>query len=188
MNKSTIETNEDLEIVLQNIISPNPNNADIKLTSELIKAYRKNLNSVEGFLFHIKNNQNSRIRQLAAILLNKKIETHWQKLESNIQANIRKLLMDLISVEKDFLVAKAIANLMFKISKVSLITEEWNDLHEYIFSDPSVFNSTQAHLFELNLYIIAELIEGCPLQLKHKYLQVNNIIILALTQGSAKVK
>jgi len=185
--KIEINNVQELEIILNIILNPNPNTAKIKKTTELVKAYRKKPSSVESFLFIIKNNSSAKLRQLSAILLNKKIESHWDKLDQNFKENTQKLLLELLTQEKEFLVAKAIANLIFRLAKLSLLANEWNSLHNYIFMDPSNFNSSQSHLFELNLYIISELIETCPNQLKPKFLEINNIITLSLTQGSSKV-
>ena len=185
--KKEISTVEELEFLLKVIISPNPNNTDIKKSTELVKLFRKKPECVESFLFILKNNQSNHLRQLSAILLNKKIESHWHKLDPTFKVNTRILLIDLITKEKDFLVAKAIANLIFKIAKVCLIDQEWNDLLDYIFIDPSKFNKEQTHLFELNLYIISELIETSYKQLKGKYGEINTIISLSLTQGTSKV-
>jgi len=184
--KIEIKNVEELEIALKIILCPSNNN-EIKSTTELVKAFRKKPSSVESFLYVIKNGSLSNIRQLAAILLNKKIESHWEKLDDNFKQNTIKLLIELLTNEKEFLVAKAIANLMFKIAKVTLISEEWNELHNYIFTDPTKFNSSQIQLFEFNLYIISELVESCHKQLKPKFNEINTIITLSLTQGTSKV-
>ncbi len=73
-------TYEQLDYLLGTIVSNNPNNTEIKQSQELLKKYSKNLLSVEGYLLHVKNNQNPKARQLAAILLNKKLEKHWQSM------------------------------------------------------------------------------------------------------------
>lgn len=176
-----------LEEALKVLTSPVPNNEQIKKVTELIKKYRKKVESVESFLFIIKNNPVPQIRQLSAILLKRKIDTHWNNLEEGFRNQTIALFIELITNEKEFLVSKAIANVIFKVARVTMISEDYNSLHDYIFSEPDKYSENQAHLFELNLYIISELIEFCYQHIKPKLGLVNNIVKMSLTRGTNRV-
>lgn len=179
---------EELENILMKIISRNPNKEDIQHTNETIKKYSKNILSVEGFLMQIKNNPNDKIRQLSAILLNRKLEKHWLKMDKTTQETFKAMILEFISREKNFLVLKAIANLVYRIAKLNLISNEWSDLLNYIFTDPQKYSADQANLFELNLYVISELIESCSFYLKDKLEQIKTILELALQHGNQRMK
>ena len=181
-------TYEQLDYLLNTIVSSNPNNTEIKSSQEVLKKYSKNILSVEGYLLHVKKNNNPKARQLAAILLNKKLEKHWQNMEPNIQNTFKNMIIELYMSEKNFLVLKAIANLLYRIAKLNLINGEWNELLNFIFSDPQSYSSEQAYIFELNLYIISELIENCSFYLKKNLSEIKNIIVIALNHGSNKMK
>lgn len=181
-------TYEELEFILNKIASPNPNKEDIMNTNDAIRKYSRNILSVEGFLLQIKNNPNLKIRQLSAVLLKRKLEDHWNKMEQNIQTSIKDFILQLFISEKNYLVLKAIANLIFKIAKQSLIHNQWTDLHEFIFSDPQKYSQDQASLFELNLYIISELIESSSYHLKSRLPIIKSILEVSINMGSQKMK
>lgn len=179
---------EELQFILAKIVSSNPNKEEMTHCNIMIKKYSKNILSVEGYLLQIKTNENFKIRQLSAILLNRKLEKHWQKMEDSIQVQLKKLIIEIFFQEKHYLVLKAISNLIYRIAKLNLINQEWNDLLDFIFTDPAKYSTEQAYLFELNLYIISELIESCSHYIKHKLLEIKNILMLALTMGSQRMK
>ena len=178
---------DELESILLKVVSSNPKKEEIQNCYTILKDYKKNINCVEQFLKHIKINNNDKVRQLAAIILNRKIEKHWANFNNQIKLEIKNLLLELIRNEKNYLVAKAIAHLIFRVAKLSLISGEWNDLLEFIFSDPSKYSKEDAHMFELNLYVICELIDVCSFYLKHKLALIKNILQLALNFGTPRV-
>lgn len=74
-------TYDQLDTILNTVVSSNPNNQEIKESNELLKKYLKNILSVEGFISQIKTNQNYKIRQLASILLYRKFDKHFEKMD-----------------------------------------------------------------------------------------------------------
>ena len=178
---------DELESILLKVVSSNPIKEELQNCYTVLKEYKKNISSVEEFLKQIKLNNNEKVRQLAAILLNRKIEKHWANLTDQIKVEIKKLLLELFRNEKNYLVAKAIAHLIFRVAKISLVSGDWNDLHEFIFTNPSSYSKEQAYMFELNLYIISELIDVCSFYLKHKLELIKTILQLALNLGTPRV-
>ena len=178
---------DELESILLKVVSSNPIKEELQNCYTVLKEYKKNISSVEEFLKQIKLNNNEKVRQLAAILLNRKIEKHWANLTDQIKVEIKKLLLELFRNEKNYRVAKAIAHLIFRVAKISLVSGDWNDLHEFIFTNPSSYSKEQAYMFELNLYIISELIDVCSFYLKHKLELIKTILQLALNLGTPRV-
>ena len=178
---------DELESILLKVVSSNQIKEELQNCYTVLKEYKKNISSVEEFLKQIKLNNNEKVRQLAAILLNRKIEKHWANLTDQIKVEIKKLLLELFRNEKNYLVAKAIAHLIFRVAKISLVSGDWNDLHEFIFTNPSSYSKEQAYMFELNLYIISELIDVCSFYLKHKLELIKTILQLALNLGTPRV-
>ena len=146
-------TNDNINLLLTTITSPQPSNVQIKQSTELLKKYSENIQSVEGLLFQIKTNQDFKCRQLSSVILYKCIDKHWLQIDSEKQQLIKKLLIELYSSEKVYLVLKGISNIIYKICKRTLINKEWDDLLNLIFSSPDKYSNEQADLFELNLYI-----------------------------------
>jgi hypothetical protein len=180
--------NDELIYLLQAIVSPKPNNEEIKKAQDMLKKYNKNILSVEGYLLQSKNNPDPLIRQLAATLLDRKLEKHWQSMDQDTQKIFKNLILEIYATEKTHLVLKSIANLIFRIAKLNLINGESNDLLDMIFTDPGSYNQDQAGLFELNLYILAQLIENCSFYIKPKLGEIRKIIEAGLKSGTNKMK
>lgn len=184
-------TYEQLDIFLNKLVSPNPNNQEIKECNDQLKKYIKNILSVEGLISHIRNNQNPQIRQLACILLYRKFEKHFVKLDENVQENIKNIMFELYLKETNFLVLKAISNIIYKITKIYLIdnkTEKSNELLDFILKDPQSYKQEEADKFSANLNILSELIENSFVYLHDRIEQIKNIIQISLKMGTNKIK
>ena len=181
-------TNENIQALLATITSPQPNNEQIKQATEVLKKYSENILSVEGLLYQMKNNQDFKARQLASIILYKCIDRHWLQIDSQKQTLIKQLIMELYAKEKVYLVLKGISNIIYKICKRSLINNEWDDLLNLVFASPNKYSNDQAELFELNLYVIAELASSCMEQIKPKLPIIGEILNTSLTNGNIKIK
>ena len=184
-------TYEQLEILFNKFVSPNPNNQEIKECNDQLKKYIKNILSVEGLIVHIKDNRNPQIRQFACILLYKKFEKHFVKLDEQIQENIKNLMFELYFKERNFLVLKAISNIIFKITKIYLIdnkTQKANELLDFILKDPQSYKQEEADKFSANLNILSELIESNFVYLHERIEQIKNIIQISLRMGTNKIK
>ena len=181
-------TNENIQALLATITSPQPNNEQIKQATEVLKKYSENILSVEGLLYQMKNNQDFKARQLASIILYKCIDRHWLQIDSQKQTLIKQLIMELYAKEKVYLVLKGISNIIYKICKRSLINNEWDDLLNLVFASPNKYSNDQAELFELNLYVIAELASSCMEQIKPKLPIIGEILNTSLTNGNIKMK
>ena len=181
-------TNDNIDLLLTTMTSPQPSNVQIKQSTELLKKYSENIQSVEGLLFQIKTNQDFKCRQLSSVILYKCIDKHWLQIDSEKQQLIKKLLIELYSSEKVYLVLKGISNIIYKICKRTLINKEWDDLLNLIFSSPDKYSNEQADLFELNLYIIAELASSSMEYIKAKLPDIKNILTASFSMGNTKMK
>ncbi len=183
-------SNDNINELLEVFTSPQPDNDKIKKSTEIIKKYSETLESVEGYLSQIKTNQKPSCRQLASILLYKSIDKHWSKINNEKKNQIKNLIMELYSQEKVYLVLKGIAYVIYKISKQTLLNNEWDDLLNMIFSSPDKYNNEQAYLFELNLHVISDLCNSNMdyLKEKGKLNDIKNILNAAFSMGSDKMK
>lgn len=190
-----------------------PKKEDLEKAQDLIKSYSKNKESISMLLKHIEMNQKNSNKQLAALLLSKKIIKHWNgtyNKNNNTSCNnivtkdektkILESLITLISKEKNYIVCKTIALTLSKllISNINNIISENNNtidyeteilLNNYIFKDPSVYNSSESHIFEVNLFIISEVLEECNSESLVPYLaSIKNIVTIAINNGNNKMK
>ena len=183
-------SNDNINELLEVFTSQQPDNDKIKKSTEIIKKYSNTIESVEGYLYQIKTNQKPSCRQLASILLYKSIDKHWSKINNEKKNQIKNLIMELYSQEKVYLVLKGIAYVIYKISKQTLLNNEWDDLLNMVFSSPDKYNNEQANLFELNLHIIADLSNSSMdcLKEKGKINEIKNILNAAFLMGNDKMK
>lgn len=188
MDDPTQFTNEHIDIMLSTLTSIHPDNNQIKQSTEALKKFSEHIQSVEMLLYQMKNNQNGNNRQLAGVVLYKCIDKHWQKIPQDKQLLIKTLLIELYSKETTKLALKAIAHVIMKICKQTLLNKEWDTLLDIVFANPSQYNTEQQLLFELNLYIISELISSSMEYLKHKLNDINNILTVAFSMGNTTMK
>jgi len=180
---------QELIAILNILISINPNNLEIKQANDIINKFNKNILSLESYLNLIKINENFKIRQLSAILLMKKLEKHWANLGDNIKSSFCSLLLEAYSTEKHYLVLKSIGEVIYRLMKMLLANQENSELFlNIIFRDPLTYTIEEINIFEVNLYIISELIENNYPYIKEKTSSIKIIIENSLKSGSNKMK
>lgn len=184
-------TYEELELLLNKLVSNNPNNEEIKECNDQLKKYIKNILSVEGFVAHIKNNKNVKIRQLACVLLYKKFDKHFSKLDEVTQNNVKNIIFELYLKESSFLVLKAISNVIYKITKFYLVDNNIqmaNQILDFILKDPQSYAQDEADRFSANLNILSQIIENNLVYVHERLPQIKNIIQISLKMGTNKIK
>ncbi|KAF1795326.1 HEAT, type 2 [Phytophthora cactorum] len=80
-------TPEQLEACLLQLT--NPDTEQIKQAEVALKAYTKQIASVGGLLTQLQHSSKPEVRQLAALMLRKKIFKHWPKLDAAAQAQAK---------------------------------------------------------------------------------------------------
>lgn len=144
-------TAEQLALLLGQVIS-GQNSQDLE---KFFKRYLKLSQSVPELMQQMIHNQTPNIRQLASVLLRKKIVTHWKSLVPEVQTAVKTSLIDRISNEPESLVRKNLASLTATLASQILV--EWPELLAFI-STCTDSGSTPAK--EIGLYLLAELLEN----------------------------
>merc|ERR1719468_919786 len=80
----------------------------------------------------IQSSQHDQVRQMAALLLRKKINTHWVKLDKNMQDLVKKALLERELVESSRLVRRSLATVIASVAKHQLPGGEWPELLAFI--------------------------------------------------------
>ena len=183
-------SNDEVLELFQIMTSNQPNKENLQKAQFLIEKYKNEPESLDGCLFILSNNKDWKILQFSAIILYKSIDHNWSKISDAKKEEIKKLVLQLYSKEKNYIVLKNIGYAIFKICKKTLSENKWDNLLELIFSSPDKYGQGEAHLFEINLYIIANLVGSLPilLQDKNKLNQIKNILSTAFIKGNNKMK
>jgi hypothetical protein len=198
-NLNYIDINENLFLEeMKKIVSNNPNTNQIRCAQEKLKQYSKNIISLEIYLNLLNSNDdenkneknlNTKIKQLTAILFNRKLERHWVKLNNNTKKNLENKILEVFKKESNFLVMRSIGEIIYKIIKLNFIGNEENKiLFQEILRDPFTYNAMEINIFEINLLILSELIENNFNYLNKFMPNVYNILNEAIKNGSNKMK
>jgi hypothetical protein len=108
------------------------NTAQIKHAETQLKAILKNPASVPAFFEQLQRSQHIHARQMAAILLRKKINGHWPNLDANAQTAVKQALISVMTTEPESIVQKAAASLIAALSKHVLAQGQWPELLQFI--------------------------------------------------------
>ena len=121
----------------------------------ILKVQRK----VEGtvMLFHILNNhEKPEIRQMAAVLVRRKLASHWTRIPSAEQTAIKATLLHVIVNDSSSSVRNSAAVVAGALSRVLLPLGQWNDLLPFL---QQAATSTQADLRDASMLILQYMAE-----------------------------
>jgi len=142
---------EQLTTILQQVIQ-GQNPAELE---KYFKRYLKLTQSVQDLMVQLTSNSEAQIRQLASVLLRKKINKHWASLSTDVQQQIKQALVDQLTKETEVLVRKNIASLTATLA--SEIINSWPEILTFI-SQCTESDSVPAK--EIGLYLLAEIMES----------------------------
>ena len=141
---------EQLEQLLSYVVA----GQNIQETNAYFKRYLKTATCVQDLMTKIVSSPQPANRQLACVLLRKKIVFHWKALEPAFQSELRTAILHQIEVESTPLVRKAVANLAAKLASATL--KDWPEVLQFI-STCSASQSIPAR--EIGLYMLAEILD-----------------------------
>ncbi|VAH89036.1 unnamed protein product [Triticum turgidum subsp. durum] len=87
----------------------------------------------DALVHHLRTAKTPNVRQLAAVLLRKKITSHWPKLPPHAKASLKQALIDSITLDNSHLVRRASANVVSIIAKYAVPAGEWQELLPFLF-------------------------------------------------------
>ena len=106
--------------------------AQIKQAEQQIKVLLKRASNVPSFMSQIQHSQHAPVRQMAAVLLRKKINTHWTKLGEDTQIAIKQVLLATVAVDPQPLVRRSLALLISTICKHQVPFGQWNEVLAFV--------------------------------------------------------
>lgn len=141
---------EQLEQLLSYVVA----GQNIQETNAYFKRYLKTATCVQDLMARIVSSPQPATRQLACVLLRKKVVFHWKALEPAFQSEFRTAILRQIEAESVPLVRKAVANLAAKLASATL--KDWPEVLQFI-STCSASQSLPAR--EIGLYMLAEILD-----------------------------
>ncbi|GAA0166650.1 transporter [Lithospermum erythrorhizon] len=145
---------QSLELLLIQFLMPD--NDARRQAEDQIKRLAKDPKVIPALVEHLRTAKTPNVRQLAAVLLRKKITGHWAKLPPNDKQLVKQSLIDSITVEHSPPVRRASANVVSIIAKYAVPSGEWPDLLPFLFQ---CSQSTQEEHREVALILFSSLTE-----------------------------
>ncbi|KAL1289715.1 hypothetical protein HN51_058110 [Arachis hypogaea] len=122
---------QSLELLLIQFLMPD--NDARRQAEDQIKRLAKDPQVVPALIHHLRTAKTPNVRQLAAVLLRKKITGHWAKLSPQLKQLVKQSLIDSITMEHSPPVRKASANVVSIVAKYAVPSGEWPDLLPFLF-------------------------------------------------------
>ena len=172
-------SSEQLALLLGQIIS-GQNSQELE---KYFKRYLKLSQCVADLMQQMILNPQANVRQLASVLLRKRIMKHWKNLTPEIQNEVKVALIDRIVNEPESLVRKNVASLTATLA--SDILEQWPELLAFI---GTCTDSQVVAAKEIGLYLLAELLENPEIcvYLKPHQEKLMNLFAVSLDDASSR--
>eukprot|EP00218_Dolichomastix_sp_CCMP3274_P016267 CAMPEP_0170138518 /NCGR_PEP_ID=MMETSP0033_2-20121228/4984_1 /TAXON_ID=195969 /ORGANISM="Dolichomastix tenuilepis, Strain CCMP3274" /LENGTH=1066 /DNA_ID=CAMNT_0010374539 /DNA_START=11 /DNA_END=3211 /DNA_ORIENTATION=- len=107
-------------------------NAARSVSEENLKMLMRKPECVPALVEQLRGSPSPQVRHLAAVVLRKRILTHWGKLPPELKAGIKRALQEGMLGEPEMSVRKGVAHVIGAVAKLALPSGEWNDLLEFL--------------------------------------------------------
>ncbi|KAF2531371.1 hypothetical protein F2Q70_00033183 [Brassica cretica] len=122
---------QSLELLLIQFLMPD--NDARRQAEDQIKRLAKDPQVVPALVQHLRTAKTPNVRQLAAVLLRKRITGHWAKLSPQMKQEVKQSLIESITIENSPPVRRASANVVSVVAKYAVPAGEWPDLLTFLF-------------------------------------------------------
>ncbi len=105
----------------------------------------------------VQTSPSPQVRQLAAVLMRRRISSHWCKLGKGVQQQLQAALLALLTSEPERLVVRSITSVVSVVARYALPIKAWPELFGFLFQCSQSPNA--AHR-ELSMLLLASLLES----------------------------
>uniref|UniRef100_A0A2P2KVC1 Importin-4 n=1 Tax=Rhizophora mucronata TaxID=61149 RepID=A0A2P2KVC1_RHIMU len=176
---------QSLELLLIQFLMPD--NDARRQAEEQIKRLAKDPQVVPALLQHLRTAKTPNVRQLAAVLLRKKITGHWAKLSPQFKHLVKQSLIESITMEHSPPVRRASANVVSVVAKYAVPAGEWPDLLPFLFQ---CSQSAQEDHREVALILFSSLTETIGITFQPHFADLQALLLKCLqdeTSGRVRV-
>lgn len=125
-------------------------NATIDTSEKRLKALMRSATCVSMFAAQIQHSGNPAARQLAAILLRKRIPAFWRRQTPETKESFKAMLLKRLTEEPVRAVQTAVAGVVAAVAKITVPAGEWNTLLEFLLA---LFRDSNVRLRELAMLL-----------------------------------
>ncbi|XP_062500910.1 importin-4-like [Corticium candelabrum] len=123
-----METN--LETILAKLLVPD--NSVIQAATTELKQAVKNPAIVDGLVTVLTQSEDSKIRQLSAVLLRQRLMKMWPHMASPQKTSLKQLFLQLLVLEKEHIVRNSTVQIVSVIASYELAESGWNELFMFL--------------------------------------------------------
>ncbi|KAJ1686897.1 hypothetical protein LUZ63_018287 [Rhynchospora breviuscula] len=171
---------QSLELLLIQFLMPD--NDARRQAEEQIKRLARDPTVVPSLVHHLRTAKSPNVRQLSAVLLRKKVTSHWPKLSRPDKASLKSALLDSITLDNSSLVRRASANVVSVIAKCAVPGGEWPDLLPFLFQ---CSQSSQEEHREVALILFSSLTETIGPTFQSHLANLQSILLKCLQDESS---
>lgn len=163
-----------------------PDTEQIKQAEAAVKVYLKKLASVGGLMTQLQLSGKPEVRQLAALMLRKKLFKHWPKLDDATQAGVKQALLARAAEDPVHVVRSAVATLIASLALHEAPAGKWPELMVFINTCAASASEDQR---EIAMKLLQLLGESMGTHLQPHFNDLKNIYAAALQDAqSLKVR
>ncbi|GAB4847836.1 hypothetical protein Ancab_026896 [Ancistrocladus abbreviatus] len=166
---------QSLELLLIQFLMPD--NDARRQAEDQIKRLAKDPQVVPALVHHLRTAKTPNVRQLAAVLLRKKITGHWAKLSPQLRQLVKQSLIESITLEHSPPVRRASANVVSVIAKYAVPSGEWPDLLPFLFQ---CSQSAQEEHREVALILFSSLTETIGDSFRPHFADLHSLLLKCL--------
>ncbi|CAM9441954.1 unnamed protein product, partial [Phaeothamnion confervicola] len=182
-----------LEALLMQVFVPDTQ--QIKAAEEIVKHFTKRPGAVPALMGQMRSSPHPQARQLAAMLLRKKMMHHWAGFTPAQRDEIKRALLEAVAAEPERLVRHSIAALMAKLAKALFAKggdnaagsggSGWNELLAFV---AQCAQHQDEAVRELAFVVLHELTETTGDALKAHFPALLQLFLVALRDPSVRVQ
>eukprot|EP00238_Polyblepharides_amylifera_P013948 CAMPEP_0196574984 /NCGR_PEP_ID=MMETSP1081-20130531/4566_1 /TAXON_ID=36882 /ORGANISM="Pyramimonas amylifera, Strain CCMP720" /LENGTH=1088 /DNA_ID=CAMNT_0041893153 /DNA_START=96 /DNA_END=3362 /DNA_ORIENTATION=+ len=175
---------EELQTILAHLLIPA--NETRKKAEERLKVISKNPSIILGLLEQLHLSADPAVRQLAAVLLRKRVTVHWMKLPEEHKEGVKQILLDKIVQEPTSIVRRAAADVVAVVAKHTVPAGQWPTLLGFLME--CARSQTPEHR-EVALVLFCCLLESLPSELMRQHFPaLHQLFLGVLTDAMPKVR
>ena len=167
---------QQLEAVLVALTAPDTSR--IKQAEDALKPVLKKSACVGALMTQVASSGNVAVRQIAAVILRKKIVKLWKKLKKSAQGRVKAAILERLGSEPERAVRKSVAALASALAKVLVPHNKWPELLAFISQCATAANSPQHR--ELAYLLLLQLSETVATSLSSQLGQLAQLFRAAL--------
>lgn len=105
----------------------------------------------------LQHSAHAEIRQMAAVLVRRRISTHWLRLEANVRHELQAVLLQRLANEPERVVRRSMTSVVAVVAKYALPKGQWPELLGFLFE---CTQSAAAEHRELSMLLLASLFDS----------------------------